>query len=1351
MLRFSTRFIPSATPWPPQRRAADHFLSALLVLLLVALLLAWAGRAVLAQDEPAEEPITAASTDAVQTPTLLAPEDGAQATPLSDPPVGMPTLRWSPVPGATRYQVQISASQAFGQVLVDKATAATAYTPEKSLADGPYYWRVRAEVNRQWSFFSAPWLFTKDWSAGGAVTAQLLAPDDDPVGEFPISAFQPDHFRWEPVPGAATYWLEISSSPTFNNQADRNGYYAVETIEPRHTPISHLRDSVYYWRVTPRDNQNNAGASSPVRSFTYRWDEAPLLVAPASNPLHDAPIQLRFVPRFAWEPVLGAAGYRFELSTEADFSSLQLNIATANTDFAPETALANNKDYYWRVKAIRKLNQGEVTGPPSEVRRFNANWVSPPQQLTPDDFGAQHTYPYFSWTPVAGAEKYRIKIWGPEVSIDKTLTNATAYTQPEWKKLFFDADYFWQVQAIDARGNTTDWSEVRQFQFIPAPPPNLIYPEHHYAPDAEGIPVHTDRTIAYPLFVWDTMHVYAPVQSATSPPTWISDGPRVFTYPDSYLLEVANDESFGPGSLVFGMETAGQAAAPTLARPFDNLVDGALYYWRVTPLRNGAPLAWPSTAWPVRIDRNTPQLPIAGDGSMNLYYPPTAFESVAIPPVLGWQPVADAHHYRVEISRDAGFTRIVDSADALFANYVPWQGRLEAMPPAVYWWRVQAQRDDGSPLTPWSETRYFVLSQELMIGNEHDYKLLKDGTLLDEGDLTDLDRSRYDPALSRIATGDAVMDAPYGLGSLHLVDDRSLNNLQRNWVLAFEVAPTLSGAVDYAVYIDVNRHPGMGGSTDPRGKVVTIPADSLFKPDHIIYFSREDDTVAPTAQLVRWGGSDWLSPVALNGVVFHQARGVIQLVFPYTAILRDTDKFVGSVALTVVSSAAGAGAVMQSAIPPQHTPGVLDSPALASNMLTPLFPFNTPLSNPTVYHELPSLRWRSPHFNSNDGYQIQVARDVDFTTVVETWETFETNTGSYYAGLPATFRSGNAYTDDESYFWRVRRRHERYVKNSASSFDWGPWSPAMRFKLSSYQVGNPRTSLGDSASVTPAFLWERVEGAAGYTIQISSDSKFVNLLYDKKIDANSFVPTTTLPDGVFYWRVAMRRSNTVRGQWTEPALVFNKLPMTTTLLGPVEGTVLNQQPTFTWSPVLTNSGELRVAAPRYRLQWDTNPSFTRPTSVETAATSYTPLKGQSLADGTWYWRVTVIDASNRLGANSQSSSFYKEYLPPSLVAPTQGELLGGEVQFVWSPIPGAAAYEIEVADNEPFNRPVVRATVTDQTRFTPLVVLPEKEYYWRVRMRDKDGRTGPYVMGRFSSLPQSALPFGVHLPQLSHR
>lgn len=72
-------------------------------------------------------------------PALISPLDGATTTGASDPPVGLPALRWAPVEKATRYHVQISASAGFATLLVDSDTYATAYSPATALADGMYY------------------------------------------------------------------------------------------------------------------------------------------------------------------------------------------------------------------------------------------------------------------------------------------------------------------------------------------------------------------------------------------------------------------------------------------------------------------------------------------------------------------------------------------------------------------------------------------------------------------------------------------------------------------------------------------------------------------------------------------------------------------------------------------------------------------------------------------------------------------------------------------------------------------------------------------------------------------------------------------------------------------------------------------------------------------------------------------------------------------------------------------------------------------------------------------------------------------------------------------------------------
>jgi hypothetical protein len=262
----------------------------------------------------------------------------------------------------------------------------------------------------------------------------------------------------------------------------------------------------------------------------------------------------------------------------------------------------------------------------------------------------------------------------------------------------------------------------------------------------------------------------------------------------------------------------------------------------------------------------------------------------------------------------------------------------------------------------------------------------------------------------------------------------------------------------------------------------------------------------------------------------------------------------------------------------------------------------------------------------------------------------------------------------------------------------------------------------------PTFVWERVEGAAGYTIQIDNDANFSSPLINQKLDSTSYTPKTALPDGDYYWRVAMRRSKTVIGQWT-PTFSFVKRSLSPTPFEPINGVIINQQPTFRWSVVLTPTETPRMAAPRYRLQVDSDPNFSRPTTYETQATSYTLIKGKSLSDGAWYWRVAVIDAANQVGAYSPVQQFYKEYLPPTLLQPQQGSSLTGVPSFEWASLSGAAYYKIQIDDEPLFNLPT--SVTTDNSRYTPTQKMASgKEFYWRVQMYDADRELGPFEIGQ---------------------
>lgn len=115
-----------------------------LSLLLAIVVLASSHGAVCAAPEPGDGQVGPSVEAPSQAPVLLSPADGATATGATQPPVGVPTLRWSAVAGATKYHVQVSASAGFADPIVEQDTYATTYTPAVALADGTYYWRVKA-------------------------------------------------------------------------------------------------------------------------------------------------------------------------------------------------------------------------------------------------------------------------------------------------------------------------------------------------------------------------------------------------------------------------------------------------------------------------------------------------------------------------------------------------------------------------------------------------------------------------------------------------------------------------------------------------------------------------------------------------------------------------------------------------------------------------------------------------------------------------------------------------------------------------------------------------------------------------------------------------------------------------------------------------------------------------------------------------------------------------------------------------------------------------------------------------------------------------------------------------------
>ena len=125
----------------------------------------------------------------------------------------------------------------------------------------------------------------------------------------------------------------------------------------------------------------------------------------------------------------------------------------------------------------------------------------------------------------------------------------------------------------------------------------------------------------------------------------------------------------------------------------------------------------------------------------------------------------------------------------------------------------------------------------------------------------------------------------------------------------------------------------------------------------------------------RWNGVKWntqctwadtLSIAAIGGDAWYNpATKSIQILVPYTALGGADDDFSGSLAVTLFSTTSPVGDGIHSSIPrqlvmPGSTSNTLDNPVFVSDMLQPLYPFDTPLFNPNVHYDMPPLRWRTP-------------------------------------------------------------------------------------------------------------------------------------------------------------------------------------------------------------------------------------------------------------------------------------------------------------------------------------------------------------------------------------------------------
>jgi len=164
-----------------------------------------------------------------------------------------------------------------------------------------------------------------------------------------------------------------------------------------------------------------------------------------------------------------------------------------------------------------------------------------------------------------------------------------------------------------------------------------------------------------------------------------------------------------------------------------------------------------------------------------------------------------------------------------------------------------------------------------------------------------------------------------------------------------------------------------------------------------------------------------------------------------------------------------------------------------------------------------------------------------------------------------------------------------------------------------------------------------------------------------------------------------------------------------------------------WSPV--------PGAVSYVVEIATSPGFTR--VVWRATTDQWKVAPQTLLpDGTYWWRVTAVDAAGTKGITSEVATFAKNWpsrITGGVLSATPGGAATSLIRITpylrWSKVAGARSYDTQIAPADQFATPSFTSVNFPVTAMSPAEtgVLPDDAYQWRVRATDPAKNPGPWV------------------------
>lgn len=419
---------------------------------------------------------------------------------------------------------------------------------------------------------------------------------------------------------------------------------------PAHTLISGHYDNVTSMKQTYNHQISFLACDSVNAVGVVGYDDLPVVNGPTLISPVSGTAGLAIPVNFTWRSVPASIGYKLDISTVPDFSSLTFSQDNINDTTLSVTTLATNALYYWRVKVFTPDSMAV-----SASWSFSTTMPLPatPVLVSPADAVAGLSVPItFTWNPVAGAGIYTLQV-SDMADFSKLLSSQSGLvtTSATVSNLSPNQIYYWRVSATNTAGNSS-WSNVWSFNTNAVPEiPIQISPVNGFS-----------KTTSNPTLTW---------QAAPGA--------------DFYHLEISKQADFS--SLVFSTQAI---MVNSVEVPF--LDQKTTYYWRLKGGNAAGSSNW-STTWNFTVNLIPPKLSSPGDGS----------SKVSVSPVLSWKNSPGANSFGAQISDKPDFSAITVNLTNINGTKTQISGLKSGI---TYFWRVKSINETGSSI--WSETYRFT-------------------------------------------------------------------------------------------------------------------------------------------------------------------------------------------------------------------------------------------------------------------------------------------------------------------------------------------------------------------------------------------------------------------------------------------------------------------------------------------------------------------------------------------------------------------------------------------------------------------------------------------------------------------